>query len=1635
MTHHFFKTIFVLVLCFSLNLLGQDVNLFNGSLNYGANLFSVPSNAGNAIPINLSYGGNGINVGQPAGEVGLGWGMSAGGSISRSIGGIPDDFSGNMFNQVTKTFRLQKGVLFGATGYDILTSTRNLDSLEFYYPNYDNYNVSGPGIGGSMSLQLLNFMAFNRNGTTGEFNYDPIMSGPFVKPQFIMQGDFSDTLQSRHYPNVTNSATPYKFPNDFVSGDCYSTQPYIGKTAKANDVLCSENYNTVSNRLGTANFVEYFSNSEINVIGTTNIPGFIDFQVNHLRSSASYPQSAIGAFRITNSAGYVYHYSLPVFNNSSTNFTYPIKNDYSLLPYEKSYTTPDAKIGTIDNYYVEHIYGINALADTAITETKETQRFATEWKLTAITGPDYVDVNNNHIVDNDDKGYWVFFGYNLWSNNFITRYPTFGFNYNFSLDNKTANYTMTDPLKRSGKYATASINDAQLYYLNSIITSTHKALFVRDIRNDELSASELYDNGLADSVKVNQIGLVQSSHGNMFDDGGARNYTSETVTYYRQVLIGNADKLVLNFKDFRLASNEYLEIYTPSGQLTFTYGSSNYTSPFSSTNLPPSNVEIVINNFTSTNLTFKFVKQGGINRGFNIEWHAISKKTPQLFVKRVLLFDNTSTIPSLIPSYTPNSNFYLTNTTNSSNPLYNETWYQTYKTSIDPLVLKGATMDYDYSLANNYYNNIYCNAYSTSRLTSPSLVHQNLSVINISEGMGKLTLNKIINTEMGNVQVIPSVKFDYNASSLYDNPNYNPRMVDNWGYYKSDVSNLAYSGYTTSDSKEFTDAWFLRKITSPMGGVTEIEYESNTYNRVLTGKGGFKGASRVFSISDIIPDYNHFILEEGNTMTSDLAEVFNSSPPAGTTNEFIIPFVNDFTNNHLPSNLVTYFYNGGITFNAGAPLPIYFDFSLNSPSRYSGNGWLRFNFPIGYSVNGAGCRVKKITTKNGIKDAYVTLYEYENGVALNEADRFKNPTLRYVPADIGFEIRYGKLSGFGGDKYDLAPTIGYSKVTTKNLGQINVANGRTETYFNTNDSLSLTTNIDNFKVNLSDKGYKAMPCLNSYPISCTNVKNSVFKILEYSDKFSPYWGLTSQERVFDSNNNMLNKSIYEYETTQQGALVENFLFRVENTPVNYSGGEYLSCHCSDSIPSYQVCIKRQYPAVLKKTTSYGMGTKTISQTLSRDELTGEETIGQTISDNNTSALVIKKPAFRIPTYITMGPKSVNPLWDNVLGGDAYNYSVIDSTLTNAVGVPSTNFAGAGVTVFSKSVLSHELNSTTGTFVNSVISLPHWYSKASFGWSGDLGSIDSYGLYKKSELTANPFNFANPYANNSKWRFGNEISLMDMWGHTIETRSFNNKFSATKMDASGKYLLAQITNCNFASFTYSGFEFSKVISGNIVYDGELNIPSSVSSIITSAPMDIIQPHTGKKIVQVISGGIGPNYSVSHNGLGIFGEELGLLRNRIYRATVWVELASDATANLVINLNGTAGTTINQTVSMNKNDTKAITIGHWKLLTVDIKVPANYISTGGTTNNLTAYLETTSGTAWFDDFQLHPIESETGSKVYEPITGRIIADISSEGYATKYVYDVAGRLIDTYKEIPNIGLKLIKHTTYNYARGLN
>lgn len=79
-------------------------------------LITIPSPYGSSVFIGAGYGA-GISVDQNSSEIGLGWGINAGGAISRTVSGIPDDWNGVTIADPQNFGFKPQGVLFSAKNF------------------------------------------------------------------------------------------------------------------------------------------------------------------------------------------------------------------------------------------------------------------------------------------------------------------------------------------------------------------------------------------------------------------------------------------------------------------------------------------------------------------------------------------------------------------------------------------------------------------------------------------------------------------------------------------------------------------------------------------------------------------------------------------------------------------------------------------------------------------------------------------------------------------------------------------------------------------------------------------------------------------------------------------------------------------------------------------------------------------------------------------------------------------------------------------------------------------------------------------------------------------------------------------------------------------------------------------------------------------------------------------------------------------------------------------------------------------------------------------------------------------------------------------------------------------------------
>ncbi len=320
-------------------------------------------------------------------------------------------------------------------------SITDLSENNAIFPNYDNFNVEAQGLSGNMTLKHFenaNLFTLQKQLPTHSIEYSldvtTYAASKFIfngSPDFYFENEFSSYLGANPIETSTN----------------VNEQSIFGY----NELSYSDNGQDFQplNRRKVSKYIEYFTNDEIFSNGTSKYTrGYIEPRSFSDLSNPS--NDAIGAFTVTGSDGKQYHYSIPVYNYNTVSRTIGAVKD----------NNENAKLEA-DSYF----------------ERIQDEPYATHWLLTAVTGPDYIDLNNNHRVDEADYGYWVEFDYGRWSEAYTWKTP-YGEEYLESKDDEDT------------KVIIHGIKD--IYYLDHIKTRTHTALFIKSLRNDNLSNEWTY---------------------------------------------------------------------------------------------------------------------------------------------------------------------------------------------------------------------------------------------------------------------------------------------------------------------------------------------------------------------------------------------------------------------------------------------------------------------------------------------------------------------------------------------------------------------------------------------------------------------------------------------------------------------------------------------------------------------------------------------------------------------------------------------------------------------------------------------------------------------------------------------------------------------------------------------------------------------------------------------------------------------------------------------------------------------------------------------------------------------------------------------------------------------------------------
>jgi hypothetical protein len=347
---------------------------------------------------------------------------------------------------------------------DINDLAKNYLCDNILLPSSDNYKVQAQGLSGSIKptfteeVKLSHSNVFSDDFTVTDTNYS-IQTGYFAsnisfyptmttndnlklntKIFFEFENSNSSFLRIDRSPIMRNTTGESTDANQSASDEVWRAWKY-SKTEKSSIYSETNTNNNIALKTGyrkrVGKHIEVFTNEQILSGAASSQNGFIEAKNLNRNQVKTYRPESIGGYQITDTDGKVYHYSLPVINFEI---------------WYKNFTDSNNE----DSKFIERELNVP---------------YATDWLLTAVTGPDYVDTNGNNQVDKADYGYWVEFDYGKWSDGYIW-------------NGNPGKYDVVKGSSRNSDHYEYYRGRKQIYYLDAVRTRTHTAYFVKSIRQD-----------------------------------------------------------------------------------------------------------------------------------------------------------------------------------------------------------------------------------------------------------------------------------------------------------------------------------------------------------------------------------------------------------------------------------------------------------------------------------------------------------------------------------------------------------------------------------------------------------------------------------------------------------------------------------------------------------------------------------------------------------------------------------------------------------------------------------------------------------------------------------------------------------------------------------------------------------------------------------------------------------------------------------------------------------------------------------------------------------------------------------------------------------------------------------------------
>lgn len=1569
--------------CSLLKAQDELVDLFSGDFRYSVPIVHIPSPDGQGISLTANYKSS-ISVNQKSSWIGLGWDLDIG-EIRREVKGIPDDWKGK--SQTIKKYKRQNTSspwvsdettttsYYGALNFKHFDESNSQSELDVYsssssgnafsFPDYDQFMVSAPGLKGVFQPILLDI------GTLVKKNAPVNLTGGiplyFDKPgnELSLQTEI-DNYPGSPIPQGGSGLTctefsktaEFRFLNEFGAINPTTNASTTNNTFETGTSLMAVNneYKTI----GSRHIVHYLNSTYVAAAdGLIKYPGY---------NPSDYTLDDLAAFKITDENGYTYHFSLPVYMKGEKNINIEMEN-----------------------------FDINNALKVTVIEKPTASSYAVSWKLTAITGADFIDTAPFGVINDSDLGYWVKFTYKKWSANFDWQMPYYDGTKNFGeVEEYIRQYRETyknvpdNPTASQFGEFTDEVNiskgTTEVYYLETIETASHTAIFVKEVRLDEFSKRPPATSPTSPSAKV-----------------------IPNLRLKRVILLNQADALTLSGNYTGAISNPVTSKFVSLGTPYHCINETRYQAS-----------KLSIDPKTLANIEFTYdysLCQGymsNINTPFNPNANSIPLTLPgesfSHFEKYVspTVPSNSGKLTLLKISYggignvinkTPSYDFKYSNNNPNYHPFKKDFW-GFYKSDWTPALKSG---EYQSCTSKNLVD-----AWNLTGVATPK--GANLYITYESDEYSSTGRdNKPIRTYGGTISPAENL-FTADDASFYN-------IMQNQEGCEGAVEKiiLAYPGWCK------WQADYYNQEGAPQTWV-EARLESNK--------------RRILSLSDFqfdVNDTEHRKILPVGAQNFDFDLYCGKGPTVGSGN-LQATFENPNYNKARISVTLNKVYGGGVRVK-----------ELKIREKNANNEVQEYKTGYTYSNGAASIEPDRFTppffsNKPRLADLY---------------DRHSlSPSVGYSKVKVaGFSIDANVTDGIDSDvndNYALYEFYNYNDYPFSNRGISTFVSDATKSdsknsfsdYFTCIDNLPNPTYQEYRCYNLdgtvglypSPTGYGCTEVTRESPPSASQINGCFLthfpqgapefnikylkktgKVLA-KDRSHTFLGKLKTSAVYDKNNRLLNIKENEYSRVQSTSQVfhqrthsliplhydPTFFILSANAPniENLQLGQFGAFNSPNSkayatVLNSDVYYSKQIEnEILKKEISVSNDIRSVSEYVSHDPLTGLPTKIVT-KDPSTGEVLEKELEYAYTDevlYPGMGAKAKN----------SSNYNLLKLVSTEKLKKGGALVTGKRRT-YRKDIPTRSHNGTSFVTANQTKS---WKPFKEFLFNGD----------------SDPLN----------WREEIEFSLFNTKGDVLEQKKINatnttddDRYYSLKYGYSDKYIITKCSDSKYGECTYSGAEDGYTISTATFFGGEVKLNGTNSSV--NSNMTYV--HTGLKSILVNPNGIGFEYKIPVTEITL---------GRDYISRVWVYNNANNAAKLTYSIvNKTTGlpTALGSVVATPNvagynNQGYFYPSQGWSLLTLNIPIP-NELNPVNFDLIIRAENASGSSVAYFDDFRFHPSSSSMTNYVYNTFTGLPEFVLNDNGFYTRLEYDPLGRANKMFEETI-IGERMISEFNVNYYR---